>query len=403
MQQILLAIFCLLTATLLNAQTALKKGYFIDNNDNKLSCFISTDLKRNLNTFSYKENDTDTTFKIGRVQDVQEFGIVGEMRFIRATLEVDQSNNKNGSFLENKNPIWKTETVFLEYIVDGEADLFYYTNDRIKRFFYRTGEGPIIQLVYLKYLTNSTSLTENNQYKQSLITVLNCKSISKQKILNLSYTSSSLKKIFIEYNKCKQVNQKIYEKLKKRQGFKFKLKTGASMGMMEITDLFDDDIDVDLGSDISLANFGIEFEYTLPFKTTDDWTVRLEMLIGDSYNVRKTISPEQVSTNDYVEGKHQVFEMPIGFRRYFSLNNNMRLFANVAFNITFGGSDISYETNRVLKNRNESSNFRFGAGINYKKWDFELLMKTKKTATYRFINEQSTYTSYGVFLAYQIF
>jgi hypothetical protein len=175
------------------------------------------------------------------------------------------------------------------------------------------------------------------------------------------------------------------------------------MGMMEITDLFDDDIDVDLGSDISLANFGIEFEYTLPFKTTDDWTVRLEMLIGDSYNVRKTISPEQVSTNDYVEGKHQVFEMPIGFRRYFSLNNNMRLFANVAFNITFGGSDISYETNRVLKNRNESSNFRFGAGINYKKWDFELLMKTKKTATYRFINEQSTYTSYGVFLAYQIF
>ena len=118
-----LLIFIFLNNILLS-QINFDKGYFIDNNDKKIECFIkNADWRQNPTEFKYQlPNEQEAKTKT--IQTVKEFGIYDKSKFIRATLNVDIKPNKTLSQLTSvREPIFEEKTIFLKAIIEGEASL----------------------------------------------------------------------------------------------------------------------------------------------------------------------------------------------------------------------------------------------------------------------------------------
>src|SRR5690349_9176307 len=112
-----------LTTYISNAQQRPTKDYFVDNEGIKTACNI--DLKswsRDPTSFKY-QLDQKAEMLVGSVKNVKEF-VVGEARYIRADVQVDDSSGDPDS-VNSRAPEWKDETLFLYLLVDGKADLFY--------------------------------------------------------------------------------------------------------------------------------------------------------------------------------------------------------------------------------------------------------------------------------------
>jgi hypothetical protein len=81
------------------------------------------------------------------------------------------------------------------------------------------------------------------------------------------------------------------------------------------------------------------------------------------------------------ENSTNVFKLPFGIRRYFSINNNSKFFANVALNLNTSKTKIDEKKQYQSfdNDMNNSFNFSFGAGFQYKRYNLELKFNPKTT------------------------
>jgi hypothetical protein len=208
MKKFLLIAF-LFSYSFTNAQISFEKGYFISNNGTRIECFIKNlDWSNNPTDFRYKININDE-YKTETIATVQEFGIENGSTYEKAKVKIDHSSNSLERITTSKNPIWQEDTVFLKVLTTGDATLYYYVNENFTRFFYKTKNQPIEQLVYKEYLAlneNSGTQTtlENNYYKQQLSNNVKSENITDGEIKRLTYKKDSIDKILfkIQQHQC---------------------------------------------------------------------------------------------------------------------------------------------------------------------------------------------------------
>ena len=364
MKNYFFTLILLLVSFLSNAQINFEPGHFINNEGEKIDGFIKNiEWKNNPVSFEYmeSENGNKKTYSIDAVKEFK----VGRFLFKRFEVDIDRSSNINSSLSQTKNPDFQKETLFLLLLVEGDANLYSYNDKSLVRYFYSFDNENSYQLVYKKYMRNSSEIAKNNLFRQQLSQNLKCNSISSGRLENLSYSKTELTEFFKDYNTCKNP-QLTYNQETSKGKFLFSIRPGMTLNNFKIdTDAFYADGQIVHFQNTLGFRLGVEVEYVFPINK-NKWSLITEpsyVYINDE-------------TLDYL-GETSVWdyssiEVPLGIRHHMFLNEDSKIFINAAIVwmyqidskvILFDGKDFIFESR---------TSFALGLGYKFKnKYSFE--------------------------------
>ncbi|WP_281323173.1 tRNA modification GTPase [Flavobacterium aestivum] len=395
-----------------NAQISFEKGYFISNDGTRTECFIKNlDWKNTPTEFKYKLQLNDSESKVETISAVQEFGIENESTYKRFKVQIDRTSDEVKNLTTNENPTWTEETIFLKILVEGDAaNLYEYTGEEIKRFFYQTPNSKLEQLIYLRYISElqnegTQNITQNNAYQKQLFDNVRCGNTTPNDIRKLTYKRPELTNYFIEYNKCANPSG-LKTKTKTTKGELFlRITPSINFVSLNIPDRNDYNLNVDANNK-TIFKIGFEGEYILPYNK-NKWSV----FIDPTYQKYENESPYSVksffqNTKDVIyhaKIEYSSVEIPVGVRHYMFLNKTSKLFINLAYVFDVNGkATISYDQTEYYHSRT-GPNFAFGFGYNYKNTvSLEMRMNTAKDLLADYPNSDANYKSFSIILGYKI-
>ena len=402
-------LFLLFVLVALNgfSQIVFEKGYFIDNLGKKTDCFIKNiDWKNNPAEFEYKLTE-DSDVQLARINKVKEFQVLGYPKYERFTVDIDRSGGDvlSGRINFNKKPEFKKETLFLETLIDGDASLYAYENQRLVLFFYRIKQGEVKQLIHRYYKTygkkdedgEEEKIGENNAYKQQMFNNLKCKSISASDFNKTKYTKRALVGLFVKYNKCRQGSFINYEQEEKEDWFNLSIRPGINSSSLSIHNKLSNFNNSHFDRKLSFR-IGLEAEFVMPFNK-DKWAIIVEPTYR-YYQTEKELQGQNVKVD------YKSIEMPVGIRYYMFLNDESKLFVNASYIIDLANtteSKIDFEVRDDLDIK-ASGSFVLGMGYNYKKkYSLELRYQFKRNLLNRYAAWTSDFKNLSLILGYNIF
>lgn len=323
------------------SQVNFEKAYFIDNENVRTDCFIKNkDLYENPTTFEYKLTQEESVVKMGDIKNIKEFEISNTIKFVRNFVKIDVSTADLGQTKDVREPEWEEKTLFLKVLIEGNASLYEYKDKTVKRFFYKTDNLPLTQLIYKRYYlpnTNYIDLGVNNDFQQQIWQEMNCENQTLDTVLKLEYERKDLVNYFIKYNNCKKNSYIDYNKNISKGSFNIKLKGGVNVS--PYNNYEDAQRKVDYSGNELFLKYGGEFEYITPFNR-NKWAFFIEL----TYQTHKytevrtdksTFGPAFDITTEASYLKKSFFPF-VGIRYYMFLKDNSKLFVNAGFFQTFG-------------------------------------------------------------------
>ncbi|SHH08562.1 outer membrane beta-barrel protein [Flavobacterium defluvii] len=380
------------------AQITFEKGYFIDNNDKKTECLIKNlDWRNNPTEFEYKLDEQDQSQKINITQ-AKEFGIYKVSKYIRQTVNIDRSRTILSELDYDKSPKFNEEKLFLKVLIEGKANLYEYENSDISRFFFKTENTPITQLICKSYKISDTEVGENNTFRNQIYTELKCENINIQSIKYLNYTKAGLSKIFAKYNQCQNSEFTNFETTQKKDLFNLTIRPGIKNSSFSAKNAIYTNYNADFGSKIGFR-LGVEAEMILPFNK-NKWAIIIEPTY-QSYKAEDS-QPNLTSKIDYSS-----IELPIGIRHYFFLNNTSKIFVNAQYQIDIAiKNKASFKVTNLADDLNvdSSGGITFGLGYNYKKkYSTEFRMGLSRDLFSKYGAWTSDYKTIALIFGYTIF
>lgn len=391
MKEIILALLLTISAIVVSAQTTYKEGYFIDNEDQRITCLIkSVDWRDNPSGFEYKLSDDRKL--TATIKDVKEFGIGRELKFIRATVNMDQSSGKLSDLSTKRSPEWREETIFLKVLVES-VSLLYYEQGDIKRFFYSVDGAEIEQLVHKEYRTSSDEVSVNNDFLNQIRNTINCSNRPVAQLEQLTYTTRSLVQYFRAHNECLNATVVIYKPERTKGSVNLKFTPGISMASCSFHSDASRDYNFDFEDQLSFR-LGMEVGFVMPFNN-NKWEAILEPTYR--YFTSTALSRQRLVEIDYTS-----LELPIGFRHNFFLSTQSKAFVSVSYVLDFllnsavhieGSDDLELGT---------LDNFMLGMGYGYKRFSLEARYYTPRSIASSYIFLSARYDAWSVVLGYKI-
>jgi len=399
------------------SQITYEPGYIIFDDGKKINCYIKNyDWKNNPTKIKYKLSLASKE-KTATIDEVSEFEINQQSKYIRATVNIDRSSEILSDLSTDRKPEFKKETLWLKVLLEGKASLYQYRDGNLIRYFYKVDNQPIEQLIYKLYISKKSNkelsyqdpspnfVRKNERYKQQILDHLKCSKIHVNKVKNLGYTKNELLHIFKTYNECVNSEYKIYVK-KNKSIYNVYIKTGINNSNLSVNNNGSSYKNVDLDNEMNLR-IGMEAEYILPFNN-NTWSIFIEPTY-QKYESEKTIE------TSYVEGgllvtytDYKSIELPVGMRHYIFLNKKSKLFfdASLIYDfpmdsvIEFNRSDGSTIEDIEIKSK---LNFALGVGYNYNdKLYVQFKVQTPRELLKNYNLWESDYNTMSVILAYKI-
>lgn len=377
-------------------QIKFEPGYFITHDGQRTECQIrNVDWENNPSSFQYKVNGGET--QEGSIQGIKEFGLTGGSVFIRFTVDMDRSSDIINNLSKDRNPEFKSETLFLRRLLVGKAVLYEFYESGLKRYFYSMGDETPKQLVYKRYTQYDPTgnfqtgyAASNDLYKQQIFNDLKCASISEREVTNLKYERGPLMKIFLKFNECTGTAVAATEATKRESEFHLALRPG----------LFSNGMYVDNGTtrtelDKALAfRFGVELEMVLPFNK-GLWSTTFEPVF-------QTYSSK--SSNGTITLDYKSLDLTLNLRRYLFIKDNGSLYLNVgaAYGLPLGGKGAIKIGGIPL---DVSSGINLTAGIGYRtgKLSAEFNYAFSRGLLGNYVIYDSGYGGPGLILGYRVF
>lgn len=389
------------------SQIIFENGYFINENNQRINCLIENqDWKSNPIGFKYKL-DENQNILAADIKTIKEFGVTGQIKFVRALVKIDRSANKMESISKEKNPEFNEEKLFLKVLIEGKATLYLYDEVNLRRFFYKNNDTEIKQLVYKVYSVDNYNLAKNNYFREQLFIDFKCESISQKEYENLAYEKKDLEKFFVKYNKCNDPNFVSYESKEKKDLFNLTIRPRLNNSSLSTNNNMSETFDLKFDSNTNVS-LGIEAEFILPFNK-NKWAIIFE----PTYQYYKTEKTKETTAflGGEIFGKvdYKSIELPIGIRHYFFLNNDFKIFANASFVYDFSSNS------KIKFTRNDGSEINsfdiksdaglgFGAGCKLKdKYSIELRYLTARNLLSNYANWSSSFTTASLILGYSFF
>ncbi|MGK0421613.1 MAG: hypothetical protein ACJAT9_001285, partial [Polaribacter sp.] len=383
MQKQLLFLFLTILCINCYSQVSFEKGYYIDNNNQKIKCLIKNlDWKNNPSEFKYKLLENDKPKNI-TIKSIKEFGIDNVSKYIRSTVNIDRSSESIQKLSNEKKPLFKKENLFLKILIGGKSNLYEYVDGNLNRYFYSKDGTNIKQLIFKMYKTNDgNNIAKNHRFRQQLWANLECTTFKMSKIKNINYKKNDLIRFFTEYNKCGNVNLLNFGVKEKRDLFNLTIRPRLNSSSLEIQNTVSNSINIDSGNEIGFG-FGLEAEFILPFNK-NKWAIVVEPTYK-SFKSKKTGKNNNVSGGQLItEINYNSIEIPISLRHYLFLNKSSKLFINASYIFDFSSkSSIEFKRadNSSYKSLDIISRPNLGLGIGYKqndKYSLEIRYQTDR-------------------------
>lgn len=380
------------------SQISFEKGYFINNNGQKIECLIKNiDWNNNPIEFEYRLS-INTEEKIATIKLLKEFGVYNDSKYIRGIVNIDRSTKKLNDLSTNRNPVFKEEELFLKVLIEGQSNLYSYVDGNLVRFFYsKDNSNNIEQLVFKYYKSSGDLIGENNRFKQQILNDLKCENIKEIDIKNISYVKKDLVNLFVKYNNCNNSEGINFEEKQKKDLFNLTIRPrlNSSSLLIQISDYTN--WITDFGNETSIG-FGLETEFILSFNK-NKWSIIIEPAY-QSFKSKK----EGVSRNVTVDYKS--IQLAVGLRHYFFINNNAKFFINASYLRDFQkNSMIDFDPGFDL-DITTTTGGNLGFGIGYKqndKFSLELRLQTVRGVLNSYEQWSSRYENLSVIFGYSIF
>jgi hypothetical protein len=319
----------------LHAQGIFVPGYFINNQGERIDCLVKDeDWKNTPRGFDWKTGP-DAGVQRAEMEEVAEFGLEDRLRFVRAEVDIDRSSDADERLDNQRAPQWVKDTVFLEQLLEGEADLFQYRDNILYRFFYRKADGPIQQLVYKRYFAEVGKIATNNRFRQQLWVDLNCRGRDVNDI-QVRYEKASLRRYFRDYNQCAAGGYTEYRGPNPRKPWRIRLTPGMDVTSLTLMPSRIFGYDSDFGTQNNFR-MGLEGEYFLPV-TNDRWSVVGELVYQQFSGTDTTL--RDVATIDY-----KSVELYLGGRFNYRFADQVKGFVGLLYSppFTVNTGSIQYE------------------------------------------------------------
>ena len=393
----ILAVLFVLVSTSLSAQIGFKPGYFIDNSGETTQCLIKDiEWKSNPTSFEYKTSE-ESAVQIAKIDNIQEFRIENFPKYIRKTVEMDRWDVFS-PVTEERNSIYKTETLLLKELVKGPASLYGYADGALTTYFYEVSQNPIRQLVRKNYFIidgNGYKITlANNMFKRQLYGDLKCDDITENQAKNLSYFEGDFVRFFQKYNTCMGAIPE------ESEASKTKLHLSARLGVVQNSFKMEYPSDArynyDFGSKTSLR-VGVEAEIVLPFNR-NKWSLLLEPV----YAAFKSEGDQTIFTDNV---DYKAIEFQMGLRHYMFLSPDSRIFINLGVVYAININNGVYNPKRYssILEYKPSPQIILGAGYKYNKLSAEVRYLGTQNFQADQIAWESRFTSLAFVLGYEIF
>jgi len=385
------------------AQINFEKGYFIDNQGGQINCLIKNiDWRYNPVEFKYKLTE-DSEVKTSTIKNVSEFVIIGLSKYVRTNVGIDRSSEDLNDLSLNKAPVFKEEELFLKVLVEGDKNLYQYTENRFSRYFYNSDFSKIVQLVYKTYEVKGSSggvyYKYNEMFKQQLYNDVNCEQKSIKTFVNVSYQQKDLIKTFVSHNSCKGDDmKKTYNSIKK-DWFNLRLRPGVNFSSYSMNGGgYNGVVDVKFENQVNYR-IGIEAEFVLPFNN-NKWSVILEPTYQYFKSETRT---KYYNTDQEVKMDYKSIEFPVGIRYRMFFNEKHTGYINAFYVSDFSGSsEIQFEKSRNLE-LITGSNLAFGLGYEFMdKFSIEFRIYDTRPLLGN-VNLKSNYNTSSIIFGYKLF
>lgn len=389
-----------------SAQAKFQSGYFIKTDGTKITCLIKNIGWRNNPTkIEYKLSETDKVQEVS-ISSMQEFGIDHELKFQRFTVKIDRSSESLEKLSSNRHPEFNEEQLLLNVLLEGKASLYSYLDGTLTRFFSKTDNSPIEQLVFKSYLTKKNEVRKNYGFRQQLLTNINCGTIGMDEINKIDYQKNSLIRYFINYNQCEGASFTNIAAKHKKPKINFRIRPGINKASLSINNQYSIYKNVDFDDQINFR-LGFESEVVFPFNK-NKWAFIFEptfQYYQSSVEVTYPYTPDQTLKLDYSS-----LELPIGIRHYVHLGEKSKLYVNPIFifdlrlsnKLTFVQSSLS-EQKEVAEGA-LTANMGIGAGYAFgDRLNLELRLHTKRDFLTQYRFWHSDYKTISVIFGYRLF
>lgn len=379
-----------LVSTISYSQIHFEKGYIITNDGIKTDCFIKNEgWESNPSRIIYKYT-LDGPAQKATVEDLKEFGIVGEARFVRAKVQIDTSAQRINKITFYENPEWSTKKLFLKVLIEGKASLYYF-KDNIKRFFYSVDDDSIAQLIYKKYKVTGGEIAVNNEFRQQLWLNVKCANAEMSTLEHLDYREKALKKYFVYYNNCNHSEYKTFEPAKvKRNAFNLRVMAGFDKSIFWFKDL--QSLWRTKYNFPSQINFTarLDMEYILPFNK-NKWS----LVFSPDFHSYK------IKQDDRLTVDYKAIDFFLGPRYYMFLTDKLRVHLNAFYILPV---NVSFDSNvwGGAPDINGRHGLAFGFGIDYGRFSMEYHYYFKRHLM-RYITWDDAYHRQAVVLGVDLF
>jgi hypothetical protein len=186
------------------SQENFSPGFIIKNSGDTLKGFVDyRNWAINPKVVDFKSTATSypTTFI---PTDIKEFSVKDEI-YVSGIVEVENTPVQDNRLDYDSKLKLTVDTIFLQSLIRGKKDLYYYMNNNGRVNFYVNKDGRFELLVFKKYLirqgttsyifTGKYYIGQLNEYLNDCLTI-------RTKIENSSYSKKDLIKLFQDYYKC---------------------------------------------------------------------------------------------------------------------------------------------------------------------------------------------------------
>lgn len=390
--RILLMMVAVAFPTVLLAQVKFEKGYFINNQGARTECLIrNVDWREGPKAFTYTYTEGGDK-QTGTLENITEFGIYHDSRFVRIILPIDKSALYIKPVGEQQND-WPIDTAFVRTLVNGPASLYKYDENGFIAYLYQTGDAPIQQLLLHKYRTAEGDIVVQRDFAKQLARGVRCQGASGRPAWELDYYEPQLVKYFKAYNQC--MGGETVDWVEKRDRPKIHLRPTLGMGFVSLLVNRNnyDPYDFDFGRKTQVRP-GLEVECVLPFRKAT-WSV----LIAPHYESFKKTYPDDIHKIEY-----KSLLVPVGVRHYFFLNESTRIFLNAmgGMNMSLGSSyvDLTYSTTLTVS---YAMTYAGGVGIRWKELSAEFRYYGGNDFLWNVSDWAADYKSASVLVGIQVF
>lgn len=388
-------IFILFTLMALNylcyAQVNYEPGYFITNSNERINCLIrNNDWINNPEKFQYKILE-ESTPQTAELKDVKEFGVGNSFKYRKFTVKIEYSGDNLEAMTNDPLPDFKTEELFLKVLLEGKASLYSYEGRSIVKYFFSINDQNPEQLIFKKYLYSGNEITENHSFRRQLQTNMSCGELPYSTFEKINYNSKDLLKFFNSYNNCEKSESVNYNNKAQRNSFNLTVKPGVNISSLEIHNTMISNAS-NFKTELS-PRIGLEVEYILPFNK-NAWSIVLE----PNYQYYKSAISDSIPS----KANYQTFEISLGLRRSFFLNDKSKIYLHGLFNLYFPFNSTIISKKYTLETKPGDS-YILGLGYKYERYSLEMQYGFSKEILYDYGFFKSDYKVLAVVVGVSLF